>query len=558
MKLNHPTAWSIYFLAVILACSGSSGSNNNDGGNGPTPPVTTDTIVLAANDLGMHCMDLEFSVFSILPPFNVINAQVIGHDADGNPLLLDDGDVEVRFNAVADAAGSVNSTSKEKTDFWTFADALFDTTLADGQGLTGRYMPQDAPSAGAQPFEYNNTRGWFSADGIPITPLDDDMASNPYPLMKISAHDASSGQELGSLNVVAPVATETDCQTCHKTGGIAAEGVGWASDPDKEVESKINILRLHDQNQATALEAAQPVLCAQCHYSFALDLGGSGESGDQVGKPTFSKAVHNYHGQLQDGGQPVFADDITACYQCHPGQITQCQRGAMKTGGMDCIDCHGGMLAVGGQFGSRRPWQDLPACQSCHTGDAVDHLTGQNLVPSDWAFRLSQAYETGDNAATPLSATNKRFAEQTDTLYRHSKGHGGVFCQGCHGSTHAEWPNATASANDNVAAQKLQGYAGKILECSVCHAQGSLPLTTDGPHGLHNIADERWYGDEDGHGERYEDDKDACKACHGTDLAGTPLSKTPKARSFRAEDRTATFAAGDRIGCTHCHSRPDL
>lgn len=33
--------------------------------------------VLAANDLGMHCADLDYQVFSILPPFNVIHAQVI-------------------------------------------------------------------------------------------------------------------------------------------------------------------------------------------------------------------------------------------------------------------------------------------------------------------------------------------------------------------------------------------------------------------------------------------------------------------------------------------------
>ena len=34
--------------------------------------------VIGWNDLGMHCMDgTDFSVFSILPPFNTIHAQVI-------------------------------------------------------------------------------------------------------------------------------------------------------------------------------------------------------------------------------------------------------------------------------------------------------------------------------------------------------------------------------------------------------------------------------------------------------------------------------------------------
>lgn len=34
------------------------------------------------NNLGMHCMDDDYSVFSILPPFNTVNAQLI--DASGH------------------------------------------------------------------------------------------------------------------------------------------------------------------------------------------------------------------------------------------------------------------------------------------------------------------------------------------------------------------------------------------------------------------------------------------------------------------------------------------
>ena len=33
--------------------------------------------VVGWNDLGMHCMDAEYSIFSLLPPFNTIHAQVI-------------------------------------------------------------------------------------------------------------------------------------------------------------------------------------------------------------------------------------------------------------------------------------------------------------------------------------------------------------------------------------------------------------------------------------------------------------------------------------------------
>jgi hypothetical protein len=33
--------------------------------------------LLGWNDLGMHCMDADYSVFSILPPFNTVHAQLI-------------------------------------------------------------------------------------------------------------------------------------------------------------------------------------------------------------------------------------------------------------------------------------------------------------------------------------------------------------------------------------------------------------------------------------------------------------------------------------------------
>ena len=461
-----------------------------------------------------------------------------------------------------------------KTDFWLHANNLFGVNLTAGEGLTGLYMPADDPlNRGAQPMDYSAPAGWFSAEGIPITPVDDNLITNTYPLLQIAAHDKTSGSKIGSLDVVVPVATETDCQACHATGTIAAQGpgpgTGWANLPDKEVESKLNILKLHDDENQTSLENSQPVLCAQCHYSPALDLAGTGPAGDQLDKPLFSVVMHEFHGNLG-----VFQGAITVetnCYQCHPGNITQCQRGAMATGGMDCFDCHGDMLAVGGASplrdggsidgtndgGTRRPWQDLPRCQACHTGDAVSYLTRANLVAdANWPFRLRQAYETGDDSASPLLATNKRFAENSNTLFRFSKGHGDLACESCHGSTHAIWPNDDPAANDNIAATQLQGHDGTIIECGTCHGQGSLPLTTNGPHGLHNVNDARWV--DESHGDFYERDKDGCKACHGLDLMGTPLAKTAAARSFRVEDNTVSLATGDLVSCDRCHGRPSL
>jgi hypothetical protein len=574
-------------LTLLAACggggSGSGSTNGNESSNTPPPGQTTTptletgtAVVLAANDLGMHCLDREFSVFSILPPFNVVHAQVLNRNTTGLPELLDDSQIDVRYEGISDASGSINTYSATgaltKTDFWQWADQLFGTPLDPGEGLTGLYMPGDDPlNRGPQPMNYDAAENWFVAEGIPMTPVDDSGNTNPFGLMRISAVD-STGQPLAHLDIVVPVAAETDCRACHITGGIAAQGGGWSDDPHPEVQSKINILKLHDQNEGTSLEASQPVLCARCHYSRALDLKGTGPTNNL---PTFSKAMHAYHGGLTDNqGKPIFTDTVDGnCYQCHPGHITQCLRGAMAAAGLDCFDCHGDLSAVGGvhplQAGgsvdgtndgnTRRPWLDLPRCQSCHTGDAVSYLdTGTGLVHDGaWPFRLRQAYRTGDASASSIAVPDSRFAENNSTLYRNSKGHGGIFCEGCHGSTHAIWPNDDPNANDNVTAVALQGYEGVISSCDACHPAGSLPLTTNGPHGMHNVADQRWYS-EDGHGDRYEHDKAACKACHGSDLTGTPLSKVPVARTLRVEGRTVNFAAGDQVGCNHCHGRPSL
>ena len=54
-------------LAIILpsACGGSGGGGSNDGsgGDGIQPPAATEATVLTEHDLGMICMNREYSVF---------------------------------------------------------------------------------------------------------------------------------------------------------------------------------------------------------------------------------------------------------------------------------------------------------------------------------------------------------------------------------------------------------------------------------------------------------------------------------------------------------------
>ncbi len=586
-------------LSIFLAgCSGGAAVDAADAGPPPANAVPPGSYrVLAANDLGMHCMDRDFSTYSILPPFNVLRAQILQRNGPGGtPRLLQPNEVDVTYEAVVDAHGSINSTSVNKTQFWTYAPGLFGVTLPIGMGLTGLYMPADAPTPGPQPLSWVPNEEVFHAFGIPITPIDDNGVTNPYPMLRVRAKNPATGATLATLDVVVPVSGETDCRNCHLTGQVAAldPAITWSTDPSTDLQANRNVLILHDAREGTDLVHEQPVLCAKCHNSPPLDIGSSSGTTPQ-GTPStsitatpsgphtnargqlehdpaqMSRVMHEFHGRQTDAlGNLLFppnGDALSTCYQCHPGAITECLRGAMKDGGMECLSCHGDMLAVGGAFPlepggsldgqndlrSRRPWADLPRCQSCHTGDALNHLSGPGLVVAPDGIRLRQAYRTGDPAASPIASPASRFAENPNTLYRFSKGHGNVSCENCHGSTHAEWPNADPGANDNVTPTQLQGHTGTIIECATCHA-GNLPRTMNGPHGMHNV-DQLSFID-GGHHDFYAQNPASCQACHGANLLGTALSRAAADRSWSHDGHTWTVSKGTPIACNLCHSLP--
>jgi hypothetical protein len=60
-----------------------------------------------------------------------------------------------------------------------------------------------------------------------------------------------------------------------------------------------------------------------------------------------------------------------------------------------------------------------------------------------------------------------QYSENTGTLYRLSTGHGGLYCESCHNSTHAILP--FREARDNQQSIALQGYARTITSYTVCH-----------------------------------------------------------------------------------------
>jgi hypothetical protein len=302
---------------------------------------------------------------------------------------------------------------------------------------------------------------------------------------------------------------------------------------------------------------------------------------------SMSNAMHGFHGRLKDSGTgqfifpempapgtagrtPTAVTQILGetCYQCHPGKRTQCLRGAMYSGGVVCQDCHGNMRQVGNDFTNnlpsgggadltkRVPWANEPKCQSCHIGDAVSVqlVDRSDMIVAADGIRLAQAYTKSAGTQASLSniqSATSRFAEN-NSLYRLSKGHGGVMCKACHGSTHSEWPVAnpggTAVANDNVAATQLQGHTGTIAECSVCHT-GTLPSNLNGPHGMHKVNDPTFIDGDSGHKRLAETNRNSCRTCHGQRGQGTVLSRVPTDRTLRGH----FVPKGTAVTCTLCH-----
>jgi hypothetical protein len=179
-------------------------------------------------------------------------------------------------------------------------------------------------------------------------------------------------------------------------------------------KSEMDILYKHDK--MTGFDPnKRPIFCANCHADNALGMPGKREV------KSFSAAIHLKHAELTND-----------CYKCHPGPKTKCYRDVMHAKGITCQKCHGSVLNVGksiDEYG-RRPWIDEPKCGSsgCH---------------------------------------GARYAEEPGKLFRESKGHGGLYCSACHGSPHAILPSE--NPRDNIQNIAIQGYAGTLQKCEVCH-----------------------------------------------------------------------------------------
>ncbi|PLX43486.1 MAG: hypothetical protein C0609_08180 [Deltaproteobacteria bacterium] len=375
-------------LVAALAGCGSGGGGDSEGGGGISTSGD-DVVVFAWNDLGMHCLNPSYDKAVILPPYNTVWAQVVER---GNPPKIVTAGYTVEYSLVN------NTSSSDKGlygQFWDNAMKLFGVNLANDVGLTGSTLSGTMRAEGDH----------FQVDGIPVVPVDDDGMWNPYQVIEVKVKD-SGGIVVATTKATVPTSDEIDCGKCH------------GADPFADIIAK------HDEEESTSLAAAAPLLCANgetgCHVS--PGLGQSMVSGATY----LSQAVHSFHASV---------DSPPSCYDCHPGELTQCSRSISHTdedGGCTNLNCHGSLANVGSSISSGRvPWVEEPKCANCHSASIAEVDTGT-------------------------------------TLYRNARGHGGISCPSCHGSPHAMIPSLEPS--DNYQAMQYQGKALTLGSCAVCHS----------------------------------------------------------------------------------------
>ena len=167
------------------------------------------------NDLGMHCMDDDYSVFSILPPYNIDPRAA--HRPDGRPRARRRGHHASPTRPSPIRPARSTPTSSGKTNFWELRRRISSASRSRptrGSPASTCRAQANAPQA----MRFDADRAWWSAEGIPITPIDD--AGQQQPLPADAPRGARRGRAtlLATTDVVLPVSTRWTAARCHALG----------------------------------------------------------------------------------------------------------------------------------------------------------------------------------------------------------------------------------------------------------------------------------------------------------------------------------------------------
>jgi len=420
----------MFFATITSGCGGGGGGETGDATSGNITTVSNDYVILAWNDLGMHCLNPTYDQAVILPPYNTVWAQVIRR---GKPPASVTSNLTVEYRVVNNTS---SANKRSYGQFWTYVTTLFGINLQVNTGLNLSDANHHNGLSGTMVAAGDH----FEVHGIPLTPVDDSMGWNPYQVVELTLKN-TGGTVLAVTRATIPTSDEINCARCHKGN----------ADPF------VDILQIHDAREGTALTSQAPVLCAECHGSPALGTNGPGSSGKYL-----SEAIHGYH-----------AAKGATCYDCHPGSLTKCSRSLAHTAADgNCIACHGNMATVADSISNngRVPWVDEPKCVTCHTGIAEVN-TGSTLYRK--ATGHGGIYCAACHGSPHAMVPSREASDNYQAIQYQGRAKSIGSCGACHNTSKGK--GAGEFLNEH-------GPGRRASACNVCHLEVNSNNTAKWPH----------------------------------------------------------------------------
>lgn len=420
-------AFVLLSLFSLTACGGGGGDDDS----APPASVSSEYVVFAWNDLGMHCLNPTYDTAVILPPYNNVMAQVIKR---GNPPQVITSGITVEYRIV----DNTYSYGKESFgQFWDNDVLLFGVDLPLNTGLNLEDPSLHNGLAGSMALNGDH----FQVNGIPVTPVYDNGSRDPYQVAEITVKN-NSGSVLAVTRATVPTSDEISCAKCHNSTANVF----------------LDILQTHDARvTSTNLVNQRPVLCAQCHGSPALGTTGPGTSGKYL-----SQAIHGSH-----------ASRGASCYDCHPGNTAKCNRSTAHTAADgNCIACHGTMADVANSIssGSRTPWLAEPECSQCHAGIA-EVSTAPTLYRN--ARGHGSVYCSACHGSPHAMVPSQQAKDNYQALQYQGKALSMGSCAVCHDGSKGEGSGEFLEKH---------GPGKRSTACNVCHTAVTTADTSKWPH----------------------------------------------------------------------------
>lgn len=374
---------------------------------------------------GLRQVGDALPVFTLLPPGNVLVAQLIARDTTPEP---------------------------------------FDAERA--RGIRVRYSldePYAAGNRGAASGDLlpSASGAFFTSAPISVMPYLENGVFAPYPTALVEALD-ENGTVLAQTRVVLPVSTETGCRNCH-TGPWKTADAGGISKTTAE-----DILAVHDRRVGTDLQkrsaAGHAPECRSCHT-------GQGQA------PGLSTAVHGFHATMRLEG-------AEACGRCHASSEqgnTRFFRDFHDLYGLDCTRCHGSLEqhafalvrfdADKGNGAAAKRLTQLAALLGDASRDIAPREAYVNMPHCFGCHNLEQKPDAGEATAFNkwTETADKRFSRSFENM-------GKVRCVSCHGAPHALYPSSSPAGDDRdnlqpLQYQKMAAPLGADNNCAVCHVE---------------------------------------------------------------------------------------